>query len=99
MEKFEDIIQSDIPVLVDFFAKWCGPCKAMKPILQEVKGMVGEQARIIKIDVDKHEQLAINYHIQAVPTLLLFKKGELVWRQSGVVQSKELKSVLEKYYV
>ncbi|MFV0545337.1 MAG: thioredoxin [Bacteroides sp.] len=99
MEKFEDIIQSDIPVLVDFFAEWCGPCKAMKPILQEVKGMVGEQARIIKIDVDKHEQLAINYHIQAVPTLLLFKKGELVWRQSGVVQSKELKSVLEKYYV
>lgn len=99
MEKFEDIIQSDIPVLVDFFAEWCGPCKAMKPILQEVKGMVGEQARIIKIDVDKHEQLAINYHIQAVPTLLLFKKGELVWRQSGVVQSKELKSILEKYYV
>lgn len=99
MEKFEDIIQSDIPVLVDFFAEWCGPCKAMKPILQEVKGMVGEQARIIKIDVDKHEQLATNYHIQAVPTLLLFKKGELVWRQSGVVQSKELKSILEKYYV
>lgn len=74
MEKFEDLIQSQSPVLVDFFAEWCGPCKAMKPILEDLKQQVGEKARIVKIDVDTHEELAVKYRIQAVPTLS-FQKG------------------------
>ena len=82
MEKFEDLIQSQSPVLVDFFAEWCGPC---------------EKARIVKIDVDTHEELAVKYRIQAVPTFILFKKGEAVWRHSGMIQASELKGVIEQY--
>ncbi len=76
MEKFEDLIKLPMPVLVDFFAEWCGPCKAMKPVLEELKTMVGDKARIVKIDVDQHEDLATKYRIQAVPTFLFYSKME-----------------------
>ena len=96
MEKFEELIQSEKPVLVDFFATWCGPCKAMHPVLEELKGQIGESARIVKIDVDQHEELASKYRIQAVPTFIVFKKGEAVWRHSGVIKRSELKAVIEQ---
>lgn len=98
MEKFENLINSTtVPVLVDFYATWCGPCKMMHPILENVKSRVGDKARIVKIDVDEQQALAMQYRIQAVPTLMLFKNGQQVWRQSGVVQSNELVSLIEQY--
>lgn len=98
MEKFENLINSTtVPVLVDFYATWCGPCKMMHPILENVKSRVGDKARIVKIDVDEQQALAMQYRIQAVPTLMLFKNGQQVWRQSGVVQSNELASLIEQY--
>lgn len=98
MEKFENLINNTtVPVLVDFYATWCGPCKMMHPILENVKSRVGDKARIVKIDVDEQQALAMQYRIQAVPTLILFKNGQQVWRQSGVVQSNELVSLIEQY--
>ena len=98
MENFENLINSaTVPVLVDFYATWCGPCKMMHPILENVKSHVGDKARIVKIDVDEQQALAMQCRIQAVPTLMLFKDGKQVWRQSGVVQSNELVSLIEKY--
>lgn len=97
MERFEELITSSIPVLIDFYAEWCGPCKAMKPILEELKRMKGEKIRVAKVDIEKHKELAAYYKIQSVPTLMVFKNGELLWRHSGVMQPKELKEVIEKY--
>lgn len=97
MERFEELITSPIPVLIDFYAEWCGPCKAMKPILEELKRMKGEKIRVAKVDIEKHKELAAYYKIQSVPTLMVFKNGELLWRHSGVMQPKELKEVIKKY--
>ncbi len=97
METFNDIISGDRPVLVDFFATWCQPCKMMHPVLEQVKAATGEKIRIIKIDVDKNEQTATRYGIQAVPTLMLFRKGEILWRQSGAIPKAELLSAINPF--
>jgi len=96
---FIEMIQSDKPVLVDFSAEWCGPCKMMAPILKDVKLEIGDSATIIKVDVDKNPQAAGEYQIQGVPTLILFKNGKPLWRQSGVVQKSNLVSVIKKFTV
>ena len=94
---FNEIIQADKLALVDFTAAWCGPCKTMAPILKEVKKEVGETVTIIKVDVDQSPQAAQQYQVQGVPTLILFKNGEQVWRQSGVVNKPNLVSVIKKF--
>ncbi|WP_302067965.1 thioredoxin [uncultured Duncaniella sp.] len=98
MEKFEDIIKSEKPVLIDFFATWCGPCQMMHPILEEVAKNVGDKARIIKIDIDKNQELSTVYNVRSVPTLMIFKDRELKYRVSGVQQAAALEAELAKYY-
>lgn len=97
MEKFEDLIKSEKPLLIDFFATWCGPCKMMHPILEEVAANVGEKARIIKIDIDKNQELANIYNVRSVPTLMIFQNGELKWRAAGVHQAADLESEIAKF--
>lgn len=97
MSKFSDLINGEKPVLVDFFAEWCGPCKMMKPVLDQLKSQVGDSAAIIKVDIDKNQPAAAAFNVQSVPTLILFKKGKPVWRQSGVVQAAHLKQVIDQH--
>jgi thioredoxin 1 len=95
MNSFETLINGDTPVLVDFSAEWCGPCKMMAPILKETAAELGENVKIIKVDVDKNPQAAAFYQIQGVPTLMLFKKGKTLWRQSGVVPTGQLVNIIK----
>ena len=97
MEKFNKIINSTKPVLIDFYAEWCGPCKTMAPILKETKSIIGDEAIIIKIDVDKNQAVAAAYGIKSIPTLLLFKNGKILWRQAGVVKTDDLILLLKQY--
>ena len=96
-ESFTDVINGSKPVLVDFYADWCSPCKMMKPVLQELHGMMGDRLRIIKIDTDRNPAVSMQYQISGIPTLILFKNGQVLWRQSGVVPARQLKQVLEPY--
>lgn len=97
MKSFGDVIKADKPVLVDFSAEWCGPCKMMAPILKETKDMVGDKFMIIKVDIDKNPEAARQFGVQSVPTLILFKKGQIKWRQSGVVPANSLVQVLNQF--
>src|ERR671919_2415696 len=94
---FSELIKGEKPTLVDFYADWCGPCKMMKPILEELKSQIGDKARIIKIDVDKNQTIANIFQVKGVPTLALFKNGELKWKQAGVVQVEYLKRIIDQY--
>lgn len=97
MNKLQELINDDKPLLVDFFAEWCGPCKVQAPILKQAKDTLGDKVRIIKIDVDKNPEVAQHYKVQGVPTLILFKSGQVKWRQSGVVQANALVQLINQY--
>ena len=97
MSSFYEIINQDKPVLIDFYADWCGPCKMMAPILKEVKDALGDEVSIIKIDVDKNNNLASKYQVRGVPTLMLFKNGKQLWRQSGVLQKDQIISIVNNH--
>ncbi len=97
MASFGSIIQSDVPVLIDFHAEWCGPCKTVAPILKSLKEEMGDQMKLIKIDVDKNQEIAAKYQIRGVPTLMIFKNGNLLWRQSGVTPIENLRAEISKH--
>lgn len=93
---FDQLIQSEKPILVDFFATWCGPCQMLGPILKEVKDNLGEEISIIKIDVDKNQQIAAQYQVRGVPTMILFQKGKQLWRQSGVMDKNAIIATIKE---
>ena len=97
MGKFKEIVQSETPTLVDFFATWCGPCKAMQPVLDQLKTDLGDAIRIIKIDIDKNQDVAEKFKVKGVPTFVLFKNGEILWRQSGGMSLQTLKDKVKGY--
>jgi thioredoxin 1 len=97
MDSFQQIVNDKKPVLIDFFAQWCGPCKMMPPVLSQLKEKLGDRVRIIKIDVDKNQRLAAQYQVRGVPTLLLMKEGKVLWKQSGVMDSNALYSTLNNF--
>lgn len=94
--KFQEIINQDKVVLIDFFAEWCGPCKVQGPMLEELKQKLGDSVSIIKIDIDKNQQLANHYQVKSVPTLMIFKAGETLWRESGVFPASKLEELIQK---
>ncbi|HYV55617.1 MAG TPA: thioredoxin [Chitinophagaceae bacterium] len=95
--KFGELIKSETSTFVDFSAEWCGPCKMMTPILEDLKSKVGDKVKIVKIDVDKNPGVAQTYQVQSVPTLILFKNGNTLWRQSGVMTAEQLKKIIDQY--
>jgi thioredoxin 1 len=97
MGKFSDIVKSETPTLVDFYATWCGPCKMMAPVLEQLKDQMGSKVRVLKIDVDKNQEVADKFKIRGVPTFIVFKSGEILWRQSGVIELKTLKEKINSY--
>ena len=96
-DKFQNLINSEKPVLLDFYADWCGPCQAMKPILMQLKEKIGEEATIVKIDTEKNQEVSSFLQIRSIPTLMLYKKGEMLWRHSGVVDTNELYDLIKKH--
>lgn len=95
--KFQELINSNIPVLVDFHAEWCVPCKTMAPILEEIKEELGDSIRIVKVDVDKNTKAAVHYGVRGVPTMILFKNGQILWREAGVMPKGEIMSVIQQH--
>lgn len=95
--KFSEIIGGETPTLIDFYADWCAPCKMMPPILKEVKEKLGGQIKIVKIDTEKNRQVSVKYGIKSIPTMILFKEGKAIWRQSGVLPAPQLLKILEQY--
>lgn len=94
---FNELVKGDTPVLIDFYADWCAPCKMMPPILKEVKAELGESVKIVKIDTEKNQQISAMFGIKSIPTLMLFRNGEIVWRQSGVVPAPQLSAIIKQH--
>ena len=98
-ETFADLVNGDKPVLVDFTAEWCGPCKMMKPVLEELHQKMGDTIRIIKVDIDRSPQASAHYNVNSVPTLILFQKGNILWRQSGVIPAPSLQKIINQFII